>query len=111
MGFNTASMTGITHEVHVRTPDGEIEGFDGVLDVMKLPNGDLKFTHDGNLKQYSDGEVIRSRVNNVNDAHKYVCPDCESDETALITASDYGESLVVSCGNCDNDQPLQRQDL
>jgi len=100
MGFKTNSMTGITHNVHVRKESGEIHDFEGVLDVMKLPNGNLKFTHENELKQFSNGEIIRSRVNNVDDAHKYVCSNCESGEAALITANDYGEMLKVECGNC-----------
>lgn len=81
------------------------------MDVMKVPSGELKFTHEGQMKQYSDGEVIRSRVNNVDEAHKYVCPDCESDETALITATDYGEILEVKCDDCGCIHGLERREL
>jgi len=88
-------MTGITHDVHVQATDGEIHPYEGVLDVMKLPDGTLKFTHDGELKQFSDGEIVRSRVNNVDDAHKYVCHDCESEEGALITARDVADLLAL----------------
>ena len=109
MGFNTNNMTGITHDVHVQATDGEIHPYEGVLDVMKLPDGTLKFTHDGDLKQFSDGEIIRSRVNNVDDAHKYVCSDCESDESALITANDYGSTLKVKCGNCNHGEMKRRE--
>lgn len=101
MGYDRETMTGITHEVHVQKENGEIEKFEGVLDVMKLPNDTLKFNHQGSLKQFSDGHVMRSRVTNVNDAHKYVCPECESDETALITATDFGRLLEVPCPNCE----------
>lgn len=111
MGFNTDIMTGITHDVHVRAEDGEINGYEGVLDVMKLPNGNLKFTHEGNLKQFSNGEIIRSRVNNVEDAHKYVCPDCESNETALISATDYGPMLEVTCQECRCTDGFERREL
>jgi len=110
MSFNTTQMTGITHDVHVQATDGEIHPYEGVLDVMKLPDGTLKFTHDGDLKQFSDGEIIRSRVNNVDGAHKYVCDECESDEGALITAEDYGELLEVVCVNC-NATGLTRRKL
>lgn len=111
MGYNTDSMTGITHDVHVRNEDGEIDGFEGVLDVMKLPNGTLKFTHSGEIKQFSNGEVIRSRVNNVKDAHKYVCPDCESDETALISAQNYGPMLEITCPECRCIDGFERREL
>ena len=100
MGYNRGKMTGITHNVHVRTEDGDIQSFEGVLDAMKLPNETLKFTHNNEVKQFSNGEIIRSRVKNVDDAHKYVCPDCESDETALISATDYGPMLEVTCQEC-----------
>lgn len=108
--MQTETVTGITHDIHVRTEDDEIQDFEGVLDVMKLPSGNLKFTHNGELQQFSNGEIVRSRVNNVDTAHKYVCPECGSDESALITASDYGEMLKVECGDC-GANGLERHDL
>lgn len=104
MSFSTTNVTGITHDIHVRDESGEIESYNGVLDAMKLPNGTLKFTHEDNLKQVTGGEIVRSRVNGVADAYKYVCPSCESNETALITAFDRGETLALSCAHCDSDK-------
>lgn len=111
MEYDRKTMTGITHEVHVRKPDESIQKFSGVLDVMKMPGGDLKFNHDGDLKQFSDGEVMRCRVTNLNDAHKYVCPECESDDGALITASDRGGTMTVDCMECEAERAFERRKL
>ena len=111
MVTNPQDYEGITHDIHVRKPDDEIKRFEGVLDVMKIPSGAIKFHHKGELKQFSDGEIIRSRVSNADDCHKYVCDECESEEATLISSEDFGEDIDLDCPVCGTNGTFSRCNL
>lgn len=94
-------IPGVTHSVHVQNGDGEIKKYLNVLDVMVLPSGEAKFEHEGDVKTFDGGSIIRTRVNGLDDMAQYVCQSCEADASSVVTGTDFGGEIpALECPEC-----------
>jgi len=106
---------GISHTIHVATEDdGELTNFrkfENVLDVMNLPNGAVKFYYENEEKIIPPGRIVRSTVRGVKNAFRYRCSNCEDNQSDIISQSDRGGSISMSCTVCSKVTDHQKRDI
>jgi hypothetical protein len=98
---------GISHTIHIADAnDGDLSNFrefENVLDVMNLPNGSIKFHHEGEEKHIQSGRIVRSTVRGLENAFRYRCSECLVEDTDIISQSDRGETISVNCNVCEKE--------
>lgn len=114
----TTGTNGISHEIHVGYEDSteggvyeSIETFDNVVDVMNLPNGAVKFTHEDGMEIKSGARIIRSRVKGLDDAFRYRCSECQIPSTDVIAAKTRGEATSMHCPVCEKQTEFTRMEI
>jgi hypothetical protein len=106
---------GISHEIHVADmEDGELTNFrefENVLDAMCLPGGKVKFFYEGNQKIIRQGRIVRSTVRGVRDSFRYRCSDCLIQGTDVISQTDRGSSIVMTCPVCEKETKHEKTEI
>ena len=113
--MNENGTVGISHSIHVADDlgDGELDNFrefENVLDVMNLPNGGVKFYFEGGQKLIQSGKIVRSQVNGLDNAARYRCSDCQTENSDLI-GQERGDTVELYCPVCELQQPFEKLEI
>lgn len=106
---------GVAHTIHVAEEDGgelsNFRKFENVLDVMNLPNGDVKFFYENEQKLIKKGRIVRSTVRGVEDSFRYRCGECQVQATDVISQVDRGKGIVMSCHVCGKETEHEKREI
>lgn len=106
---------GISHTIHVATEDdGELSNFrkfENVLDAMNLPDGAVKFHYENEEKIVKSGRIVRSTVRGLGDSFRYRCSECLVQDTDVISQSDRGESITLTCTVCEKETEYEKREI